>query len=186
MCALALAVLVRPPFAQAGAGWRTSGAVMAGGAGGRCRCIALAMVFLDARAIEAAQAACRAGSPASFGELTDFGKSSWFLVPIGLLLLLIAALASPRAGACLAARAGKRRGAARIPVRGDRGAEPVHHHHQAADRARAAAGRAAMSTRSSTHRSSGGRITRACHPGMPRPRSRLRSRSGCCGRACAR
>lgn len=33
-----------------------------------------------------------------FDELTDFGKSSWFLWPTGLLLLTIAAVASPRLG----------------------------------------------------------------------------------------
>jgi undecaprenyl-diphosphatase len=52
------------------------------------------MVFVDGWAIETAQ-----GLPrwifVPFDELTDFGKSGWFLVPLGLGLALTAALASP-------------------------------------------------------------------------------------------
>jgi membrane-associated phospholipid phosphatase len=56
--------------------------------------IAGTMVLLDARVIIAA-----AGLPqwinSLFSDLTDYGTSDWFLVPIGLVLLTLAALASP-------------------------------------------------------------------------------------------
>jgi membrane-associated phospholipid phosphatase len=51
--------------------------------------VAAAMAFLDARAVTVSR-----GLPswlvATFDELTDFGKSGWFLVPVGALLILIA------------------------------------------------------------------------------------------------
>ena len=52
-----------------------------------------------------------------FGELTDFGKSGWFLVPLGILLLAIAVLALAGAAALHAARARERGRAACVPVR---------------------------------------------------------------------
>ena len=56
--------------------------------------IAAAMEFIDAPTITAVR-----GLPdwviGLFNELTDFGTSDWFLVPIGVLLLVLAALASP-------------------------------------------------------------------------------------------
>jgi undecaprenyl-diphosphatase len=52
------------------------------------------MIVMDAWAITAAR-----GLPRwlidIFGEITDFGKSGWFLWPLGLLLLALAAAASP-------------------------------------------------------------------------------------------
>ena len=52
------------------------------------------MVLLDAPAIIAV-GALPEWVTRLFNELTDYGTSDWFLVPIGLLLLTIAALASP-------------------------------------------------------------------------------------------
>jgi undecaprenyl-diphosphatase len=56
--------------------------------------IAATMVMFDAAAVTDARA-LPAGIREVFGEITDFGKSGWFLWPIGLLLLVIAATASP-------------------------------------------------------------------------------------------
>jgi undecaprenyl-diphosphatase len=59
--------------------------------------VALAMEFLDARGMTFA----RTLPPAvvdTFNEITDFGQSGWFLVPLGILIVLAAALATPAAG----------------------------------------------------------------------------------------
>jgi membrane-associated phospholipid phosphatase len=59
--------------------------------------VAVVMLLLDSWAI-----AQHGGVPSwlvdAFNELTDFGKSEWFLVPTGILLLAIAAIASPTLG----------------------------------------------------------------------------------------
>lgn len=52
--------------------------------------IAAAMLFLDARATVAARN-LPSWLVAAFDEFTDFGKSGWFLMPIGFLLILFAA-----------------------------------------------------------------------------------------------
>jgi undecaprenyl-diphosphatase len=56
--------------------------------------IVLSMIFLDRAAIEAV-----AGLPVSvnraFNDFTDFGRSDWFLVPLGGLLVLIAVFDAP-------------------------------------------------------------------------------------------
>jgi undecaprenyl-diphosphatase len=56
--------------------------------------IVLSMIFLDRAAIEAV-----AGLPVSvnraFNDFTDFGRSAWFLVPLGGLLVLIAVFDAP-------------------------------------------------------------------------------------------
>ncbi|MEA2992294.1 MAG: hypothetical protein QOD40_1214 [Alphaproteobacteria bacterium] len=56
--------------------------------------VAATMIFMDAWAITEARR-----SPGwvikVFAEITDFGKSGWFLWPLGILLLMIAATASP-------------------------------------------------------------------------------------------
>ena len=52
------------------------------------------MVLLDAWAIAGARR-LPLGLVAIFDELTDFGKSSWFLWPVGLTLILIALVAAP-------------------------------------------------------------------------------------------
>ena len=59
--------------------------------------VALAMQFLDARGMMFA----RTLPPAvvdTFNEITDFGQSGWFLVPLAILIVLAAALATPAAG----------------------------------------------------------------------------------------
>jgi undecaprenyl-diphosphatase len=54
----------------------------------------LSMVFLDARAVDWAR-----GEPhwfrAAFEEITRFGLSGWFLIPCGVVLLVLAAVTSP-------------------------------------------------------------------------------------------
>jgi membrane-associated phospholipid phosphatase len=59
--------------------------------------IAFAMTFLDARGVTFAH-----GLPPNvvdtFNEITDFGRSGWFLLPLGILIMLIAMLATPAAG----------------------------------------------------------------------------------------
>jgi undecaprenyl-diphosphatase len=60
-------------------------------------CVAAAMWLLDGRGLAFAKTL----SPLvvdTFNEITDFGRSSWFLVPIAVLILLAAMLASPAAG----------------------------------------------------------------------------------------
>ena len=52
------------------------------------------MIFVDAWAVETVLHLPR-WVVAPFKEVTDFGKSGWFLFPIGLGLALVAALASP-------------------------------------------------------------------------------------------
>jgi undecaprenyl-diphosphatase len=59
--------------------------------------VAFAMQFLDARAVAFARA-LPAGVVEAFNEITDFGKSGWFLVPLGVLYVLAAMLATFRAG----------------------------------------------------------------------------------------
>lgn len=56
--------------------------------------VAGTMVLIDAWAIAQARN-CPQWLHTIFNELSDFGRSAWFLVPIGLLLIAIAALASP-------------------------------------------------------------------------------------------
>jgi undecaprenyl-diphosphatase len=73
--------------------WRMPGRLAPGGLIA-VAVIAATMVLIDARAI------IGVGSlPVSvidlFNELTDYGTSDWFLVPIGLVLVAMAALASP-------------------------------------------------------------------------------------------
>jgi membrane-associated phospholipid phosphatase len=59
--------------------------------------VAFAMRFLDAQGVSAA----RTLPPAvvdTFNRITDFGQSGWFLVPLAILIVLAAALATPAAG----------------------------------------------------------------------------------------
>ena len=59
--------------------------------------VGLAMLLIDARAFTFA-GTLPLWLVDTFNELTDFGKSSWFLVPIGTLIVLSAILATPAAG----------------------------------------------------------------------------------------
>lgn len=91
--AWALALLVRAPRAGGKPRWRSYARVGAGLLASLVMLAALT-VFVDAWAIETARRLPR-WVFVPFDELTDFGKSGWFLVPVGLGLALIAALASP-------------------------------------------------------------------------------------------
>ncbi|HEY4404193.1 MAG TPA: phosphatase PAP2 family protein [Xanthobacteraceae bacterium] len=87
------ALLGRPPRAVGRPAWRAP-ASLALGALLMLTIIAASMVLIDAPMI----LAVRASPPwitYLFDELTGFGTSDWFLVPIGLALLTIAALATP-------------------------------------------------------------------------------------------
>lgn len=59
--------------------------------------VALAMLFVDARAFTFA-GTLPLWLVATFNEITDFGKSNWFLIPIGGLIVIAAILARPAAG----------------------------------------------------------------------------------------
>jgi membrane-associated phospholipid phosphatase len=59
--------------------------------------VALAMLLLDARGFTFA-GTLPLWLVDTFNEITDFGKSNWFLVPIGALIVLAAILATPAAG----------------------------------------------------------------------------------------
>jgi membrane-associated phospholipid phosphatase len=93
-----LALLVRPPFARTGvsraaSGWRTPtllvlGAIVAVGA---------TMALLDAWAV-AQQRNFAAWVVQAFERITDFGKSGWFLWPVGVLVIFAAAWARPALG----------------------------------------------------------------------------------------
>jgi membrane-associated phospholipid phosphatase len=88
-----LAVLVRPPRltppkrVPAWQRYKVRGAIIVGA-------IALSMVFFDAPAAEFASALPPWLVDIAY-EITDFGRSGWVLAPVGVLILLIAALASP-------------------------------------------------------------------------------------------
>ena len=56
--------------------------------------IVATMAFVDAWAYEQARRLPR-GIVAVFNEITDFGKSGWFLWPLGVLLVVVAAIESP-------------------------------------------------------------------------------------------
>jgi membrane-associated phospholipid phosphatase len=94
--ALWLRVLVRPPRVP-GASWRPlwplTGRFLLGAAAA-IALVAVTMVVFDVPGITEARAL-----PATlrniFGEITNFGKSGWFLWPIGLMLLAIAAISPP-------------------------------------------------------------------------------------------
>ncbi|MFL4983455.1 MAG: phosphatase PAP2 family protein [Xanthobacteraceae bacterium] len=59
--------------------------------------VAVAMLLLDSRAI-AQHGRIPSWLVAVFNELTDFGKSEWFLLPTGLVLVGLAAIATPTLG----------------------------------------------------------------------------------------
>jgi len=87
-----LATLVRKPRLIDGRrpSWPSSGRLLIGTLIAMAA-VAAAMAFLDGGAISAT----RSLPPwfvAAFHEITDFGKSGWFLIPAGVLLIAIAAL----------------------------------------------------------------------------------------------
>jgi membrane-associated phospholipid phosphatase len=89
-----LALLGRAPRGAAPRpAWRAPGHLALGGL------IALAVIAATMVLIDAPMISAVMGLPAwvfdLFNELTDYGTSDWFLVPIGLVLLTLTALASP-------------------------------------------------------------------------------------------
>ena len=89
------AMLGRAPRGKAAAtpAWRAPFRLMVG-AVAAIAAILMTMAYVDAWAISAVQRLPE-WLTGAFDEVTDFGNSGWFLVPIGLLLAVIAALASP-------------------------------------------------------------------------------------------
>jgi undecaprenyl-diphosphatase len=86
-----LAVLLRAPCDRHG--WWPATARQTGFAGGGIVVLLLlCMIFVDAAAIHAAMRLPR-GVHSFFASITDFGKSGWFLWPLGILFLLLAGLA---------------------------------------------------------------------------------------------
>jgi undecaprenyl-diphosphatase len=88
-----LALLIRAPRTKVRPAWRQPARLGLGALLGLA-IVAGSMVLVDARTIVAVRA-----SPewvtTLFNELTGFGTADWFLVPIGLVLLTIAALVTP-------------------------------------------------------------------------------------------
>jgi undecaprenyl-diphosphatase len=60
-------------------------------------CVVIAMLFLDARGVSFAHALPPAVVD-TFNEITDFGQSGWFLLPLALLIALTIVLATPAGG----------------------------------------------------------------------------------------
>ena len=89
-----VATTLRPPRGKAIPRWRTGGRLLLGAVAVVAAVVA-AMVLLDADLAEAGRSV-PGWVHLAFHELTDFGKSGWFLWPAGLLLLAFALAASPR------------------------------------------------------------------------------------------
>jgi undecaprenyl-diphosphatase len=88
--------LRRPARGTAPPRWRSGPVLVAGGLG-IAALIVVAMFTIDAPTIIAAR---QLSYPVHrlFAVITDFGKSGWFLWPLGLLLMVIALAAAPRLG----------------------------------------------------------------------------------------
>ena len=86
-----LATLIRKPRATGGRrpAWSSPGRLMIG-ALIAIAAVAAAMAFLDGRAVNMARTLPE-WLVATFDEITDFGKSGWFLMPAGFLLIVFAA-----------------------------------------------------------------------------------------------
>jgi undecaprenyl-diphosphatase len=91
--AIALANLMRRPRGRAQPIWRTYTRVAVGAAIAIVVLLAV-MIFVDAAAIRAAKQA-PAWLVEPFQFVTDFGRSGWFLIPLGALLVAIALVLSP-------------------------------------------------------------------------------------------
>jgi undecaprenyl-diphosphatase len=88
-----LALLVRAPRARAKPLWRAYSRLVVGVLVALAVLVAM-MLLVDGSVVAMAKGAPR-WLPAVFDQLTDFGRSGWFLIPLGLLLAAIAVLASP-------------------------------------------------------------------------------------------
>jgi undecaprenyl-diphosphatase len=89
----ALALIVRPPRQVATPAWRRPARIAVGMAMAAVA-IALLMMFADVYTV-ALSKALPPWLKTGFAEITDLGKSGWFLVPIGIALALIALRSSP-------------------------------------------------------------------------------------------
>jgi undecaprenyl-diphosphatase len=88
-----LALLVRAPRVRAKPLWRAYSR-LAGGVLVALALLLAVMLLVDGSVVAMAKGAPR-WLPALFDQLTDFGRSGWFLIPLGLLLAAVAVLASP-------------------------------------------------------------------------------------------
>ena len=88
--AAALTALTRPPRQTKNA-WPVSGRQLAIGASAALVVFFLAMIFVDAAAVRAVDQ-LPAWVRSFFDQITDFGKSGWFLWPLGILFLVLAAM----------------------------------------------------------------------------------------------
>jgi undecaprenyl-diphosphatase len=91
--AQALALMVRPPREMATPAWRRPARIVARGAMVAVA-IGLLMVFADVYTVALSQSV-PPWLKTGLAEVTDLGKSGWFLVPIGIALALIAMRSSP-------------------------------------------------------------------------------------------
>jgi len=94
------ALLARPGLASrthAGAAAGSRAGRLAIGSGLAAAAVAGAMLFLDSWVV-AHHGSVPIWLVSVFGEITDFGRSGWFLFPTGIVLLGIAAVASPALG----------------------------------------------------------------------------------------
>lgn len=88
----AVKILVRPARRTQNA-WPLTGRQLAIGAGAALAVLVVAMVLFDAAIIRAV-GHLPAWIVSFFDQITDFGKSGWFLWPLGILFLILAALPS--------------------------------------------------------------------------------------------
>jgi membrane-associated phospholipid phosphatase len=88
-----ISLFVRPPRPPAKPRWRAYSR-LAAGVFIAAIAIAGVMLFVDAGAVAAAKRGPR-WLAEIFDGLTDFGKSEWFLVPLGIMLIAIAVSATP-------------------------------------------------------------------------------------------
>ena len=89
--AAALMMLVRPVRVHPRPAWAPSAQKLAIGAAVAIAVFLIGMVLVDAAASNAAKR-LPSWVVAFFNEITDFGKSGWFLWPLGILFLALAAL----------------------------------------------------------------------------------------------
>jgi undecaprenyl-diphosphatase len=91
--AYGISLFVRSPRAPAKPRWRAYSRLAAGTLVAAVA-IAGVMLFVDAGAVEAVKRGPH-WLAEIFAGLTDFGRSGWFLVPLGILLVVIAVFATP-------------------------------------------------------------------------------------------
>jgi membrane-associated phospholipid phosphatase len=89
--AAAIAILARPPKIRPRRRWPYSSRQLAIATAAVLAVFVLGMIFVDAAAINAVPQLPR-WLVSFFDAITDFGKSGWFLWPLGILFLVLAAL----------------------------------------------------------------------------------------------